>query len=179
MIRNLSSSMDGPEVIMDAEEYLQPKSHCPLPNGSSVTAETPLPPPTPVKKYATNAGGGGGVGSVSGSTVNGSEHPGVYGAEGFSSQGSHRTASPANSSRMGQIGHHHHHHLTGLPIHHPAGFHSGQQQQHHSRDSGGPSLRYCSDPLQLIGKGRKGKKKKERRRQTYYFLETIPLSWNN
>lgn len=140
--------MDGPEVIMDAEEYLQPKSRCPLPTGSTVTSETPLPPPTPVKKYAASSAGGGG------SIANGSEHgsaAGVYGAEGFSSQGSQRTASPANSSRIGAVGHHH---LAGLAtMHHPGGFHP-QQAQHHSRDSGGPSLRYCSDPLQLIGKGK-------------------------
>ena len=148
MIRNLSSSMDGPEVIMDAEEYLQPKSRCPLPSTSTMTAETPLPPPTPVKKYAASSTGGGSI-------ANGSEHAAVYGAEGFSSQGSQRTASPTSSSRIGAVGHHH---LTGLPVHHPhAGFHSSQQmhpQQQNSRDSGGPSLRYCSDPLQLIGKGK-------------------------
>ncbi|KZS10602.1 putative Epidermal growth factor receptor [Daphnia magna] len=151
LIRNLSSSMDGPEVIMDAEEYLQPKSRCPLPSGSNVTSDTPLPPPTPVKKYAASSTGGGGGSSI----ANGSEHAGVYGAEGFSSQGSHRTASPSSSTRMGAVGQHHHpHHLTGLPVgHHPGGFHPSQQlQQQHSRDSGGPSLRYCSDPLQLIGK---------------------------
>lgn len=137
--------MDGPEVIMDAEEYLQPKSRCPLPSGSNVTAETPLPPPTPVKKYAASSTGGGSI-------ANGSEHAGVYGAEGFSSQGSHRTASPSSSSRIGAAGHHH---LTGLPVHHPGGFHPSQQlHTQHSRDSGGPSLRYCSDPLQLIGKGK-------------------------
>lgn len=145
LIRNLSSSMDGPEVIMDAEEYLQPKSRCPLPSSSTVTAETPLPPPTPVKKYAASSAGGGSI-------ANGSEHVGVYGAEGFSSQGSHRTASPASMSRLGAVGHHN---LTGLPMHHPAGCYPTQQMHpQHSRDSGVPSLRYCSDPLQLIGKGK-------------------------
>jgi hypothetical protein len=102
--------MDGPEVIMDAEEYLQPKARGPLP--SSSTVETPLPQ-TPVKKYAAS--------------TNGSEPGGMaYGAEGFSSQsGSHTlTGSPASSSRN----------MTNL------------------RDSG-PSLRYCSDPLQMISKG--------------------------
>ena len=139
MIRNLSSSMDGPEVIMDAEEYLQPKSRCPLPSSSTATAETPLPPPTPVKKYAASSAGGGSI-------ANGSEHGGgVYGAEGFSSQGSHRTGSPASMAHMGAVGHHQQHHLPG---HHPGG------GFHPQRDSGGPSLRYCSDPLQLIGKGK-------------------------
>jgi L1 cell adhesion molecule len=153
LIRNLSSSMDGPEVIMDAEEYLQPKSRCPLPSSSStITAETPLPPPTPVKKYAAGGSSTGGGGSL----ANGSEHAGVYGAEGFSSAaGSQRTASPG----MAAMGHHHHHHLAGLPAgHHPSAFHPSQHPQqlqpNSQRDSGGPSLRYCSDPLQLIGKGK-------------------------
>ncbi len=90
LIRNLSSSMDGPEVIMDAEEYLQPKARGPLP--SSSTVETPLPQ-TPVKKYAAS--------------TNGSEQGGMsaYGAEGFSSQsGSHTlSASPASLHNMGHL----------------------------------------------------------------------------
>ena len=111
LIRNLSSSMDGPEVIMDAEEYLQPKARDPLPSVSTV--DTPLPQ-TPVKK--------------TGGSCNGSEQGTVYGAEGFSSQGSHVTASPASSTSRTNQG----------SIH---------------RNDNAPHLRYCSDPLQLIGKG--------------------------
>jgi len=109
LIRNLSSSMDGPEVIMDAEEYLQPKARDPLPSCSTV--DTPLPPHTPIKKYTTGSS-------------NGSEQGTVYGAEAFSSQGSHMTASPASSAR---------------------------NMANHRPDNA-PHLRYCSDPLQLIGK---------------------------
>ena len=108
LIRNLSSSMDGPEMIMDAEEYLQPKARGPLPSTSTV--ETPLPN-TPVKKYPPSTNGSDqGVAS--------------YGAEGFSSHRSHTVAgSPASSLIVNNI-----------------------------RDNG-PHLRYCTDPIQLIGKG--------------------------
>jgi len=78
--------MDGPEVIMDAEEYLQPaKTQGQLPNtvsASTVTGETTLPPLTP--SY--------GVGGSISMMMDPSHHqPGrstagsVYGAEGFSS----------------------------------------------------------------------------------------------
>lgn len=134
MIRNLSSSMDGPEVIMDAEEYLQPKSRCPLPSSSMATGETTLPPPTPVKKYPNG----------SSSSSNGTQHHGsefvmgasalgsVYGAEGgFSHAGNGGTSSALSTLSGGHL--HYAHHQQPPPS--------------------GNSLRYCSDPLQLIGKG--------------------------
>ena len=141
--------MDGPEVIMDAEEYLQPKARDPLPSVSTV--DTPLPQ-TPVKKTGTPSTPFRHVrrhppsclsaaltetsliylsvcpGSAGNGSCNGSEQGTVYGAEGFSSQGSHVTASPVSSS-------------------------SRANQGSIRRSDNAPHLRYCSDPLQLIGKG--------------------------
>lgn len=117
--------MDGPEVIMDAEEYLQPKCRAPLPSTSTV--ETPLPPATPVKKFANGQHG-----------ETGTLPLGAYGAEAFAGHAS--SAAPSRFSN----GHHPYH-----PGQMPAQFGTLPcQQQHGSRDSGG--LRYCSDPLQLV-----------------------------
>ncbi|XP_065571133.1 epidermal growth factor receptor-like isoform X2 [Artemia franciscana] len=58
LIRNLSSAMDGPEIIMDAEEYLTPKARQPLSSTTTMTtnsSETP-PPNTPTKKAPSIAG---------------------------------------------------------------------------------------------------------------------------
>ena len=133
--------MDGPEVIMDAEEYLQPaktqlsggggggqSGQHQLPNtvsASTVTGETTLPPLTPsyhamMMNHPNNP-------SSSSSTAGGSV---IYGAEGFSST----SASGAVSALA--------HHM--------------QMHGYSARDSSGgvASLRYCSDPLQLIGKGK-------------------------
>lgn len=122
--------MDGPEVIMDAEEYLQPKSRAPLPSTSTV--ETPLPPATPVKKFAN--GNGQPAGSEAGTLP-----LGAYGAEAFVP--GQRGVEPT------RFGHPYH------PGQVPVQFQTHPCQQANPRDSGGPSLRYCSDPLQLIGKG--------------------------
>jgi hypothetical protein len=51
LIKTLSMPIDGPEVIMDAEEYLQP-SKSQLEISSS---DTP-PPPTPIKKFMEDRG---------------------------------------------------------------------------------------------------------------------------
>ena len=50
--------MDGPEIIMDAEEYLTPKARQPLSSTTTMTtnsSETP-PPNTPTKKAPSIAG---------------------------------------------------------------------------------------------------------------------------
>jgi len=49
MIRNLASAMDGPEALLDAGEYLQPKSRAPLPSTISASSISGSPPNTPVK----------------------------------------------------------------------------------------------------------------------------------
>ncbi|XP_020278883.1 epidermal growth factor receptor isoform X2 [Pseudomyrmex gracilis] len=54
MIRNLASAMDGPEALMDADEYLQPKSRAPLPPGISASSTSGSPPNTPVKSCWPN-----------------------------------------------------------------------------------------------------------------------------
>ena len=52
LIKSLSMPLDGPEKIMDAEEYLQPgKSQI----GISRTGDTP-PPPTPIRKFMNDRG---------------------------------------------------------------------------------------------------------------------------
>lgn len=55
MIRNLASVMDGPEALVDADEYLQPKSRAPIPPimvSSSSTSDSP--PNTPIKSCWPN-----------------------------------------------------------------------------------------------------------------------------
>lgn len=49
MIRNLASAMDGPEALLEADEYLQPKSRAPLPARLSATSISGSPPNTPIK----------------------------------------------------------------------------------------------------------------------------------
>ncbi|CAB0028196.1 unnamed protein product [Trichogramma brassicae] len=52
MIRNLASTIDGPEALVDADEYLQPKCRAPLPPNllsNSTSAGSGSPPATPVK----------------------------------------------------------------------------------------------------------------------------------
>ncbi|RWS29410.1 epidermal growth factor receptor-like protein, partial [Leptotrombidium deliense] len=51
LIRNLSMPIEGPEVIMDAEEYLQPSKA----DQEVTNSETP-PPPTPIKKFMEDRG---------------------------------------------------------------------------------------------------------------------------
>lgn len=50
LIINLSKAIEGPEVIMDAEEYLQPSR-----SEHEGNSETP-PPPTPIKKFMEDRG---------------------------------------------------------------------------------------------------------------------------
>lgn len=49
MIRNLASAMDGPEALVDADEYLQPKSRAPLALNLSTSSTSGSPPATPLK----------------------------------------------------------------------------------------------------------------------------------
>nr|CAD7198577.1 unnamed protein product [Timema douglasi] len=50
LIRNLSSAMDGPEALVDADEYLQPKSRAPLAPTITTSNSSSTPPPTPTMK---------------------------------------------------------------------------------------------------------------------------------
>lgn len=55
MIRNLASAMDGPEPLVEADEYLQPKSRAPLPpNLLSNSTSGSSPPSTPIKSCWPN-----------------------------------------------------------------------------------------------------------------------------
>uniref|UniRef100_T1IN09 Protein kinase domain-containing protein n=1 Tax=Strigamia maritima TaxID=126957 RepID=T1IN09_STRMM len=49
LIRNLSVATEGPEIIMDAEEYLQPKITAPSPISDFSRYGLPLPLPSPIK----------------------------------------------------------------------------------------------------------------------------------
>ncbi|XP_077514213.1 epidermal growth factor receptor isoform X4 [Amblyomma americanum] len=51
LIRNLSMPMEGSEVIMDAEEYLQPRAQ-----PSMLLGAEQAPPPTPIKKFMDDRG---------------------------------------------------------------------------------------------------------------------------
>ncbi|XP_014221045.1 epidermal growth factor receptor isoform X3 [Trichogramma pretiosum] len=66
IIKNLASSMDGPEALVDADEYLQPKCRAPLPPNllsNSTSAGSGSPPATPIKTCWPN-----GVSLTGGST---------------------------------------------------------------------------------------------------------------
>lgn len=51
LIRNLSMPMEGSEVIMDAEEYLQPRAQ-----PTALPGVEQVPPPTPIKKFMDDRG---------------------------------------------------------------------------------------------------------------------------
>lgn len=137
MIRNLASAMDGPEALVDADEYLQPKSRAPLPIGISTSSTSGSPPHTPLKtcwpngiptlstdsptpqnqqnwdrelmRYNTSHNGGGGGGGSVGST----------------------STEPTNSSSQQS----HYSHPNG----------------HCAHIIGSDNSRYCLDPLGMVG----------------------------
>lgn len=136
LIRTLSMPIEGPETIMDAEEYLQPsKAH----NG----ADTP-PPPTPIKKFMDDRGFEGDPinsglslngGTNSDDTLDVQYRQNVF----INGYGRHCDINMANFNKYG--------HSLDQQIHYPT-----IQMNGHLRENSQGSGRYSSDPVKIIGK---------------------------
>lgn len=128
MIRNLASAMDGPEALVDAEEYLQPKSRAPLPPVISASSTSGSPPNTSVKSWPN----GKSLAADSPTPQNQQNWDREllrYGGNHGNGSASHEAG---NSSQ-----HTHYAHPNG---------HCG-----HVIGSDSSSSRYCSDPLKMVG----------------------------
>lgn len=128
MIRNLASAMDGPEALVDADEYLQPKSRAPIPPGLSASNTSGSPPNTPVKVCWPNGKPLAADSPTPQNQQNWDRELLRYGANHRNGNVSHE---PGNSGQ-------HPHFVT------PNG-HCG-----HPVGSDSSSSRYCSDPLKMI-----------------------------
>ncbi|XP_043278213.1 epidermal growth factor receptor isoform X2 [Venturia canescens] len=129
MIRNLASGMDGPEALLDADEYLQPKSRAPLPAGLSASSISGSPPNTPIKACWPN-----GISLAA-------DSPTPQNQQNWDRELLRYGTSRANGSTSHEPGNSlHHAHYS-----HPNG-HCG-----HVVTSDGSSSRYCSDPLKMVG----------------------------
>lgn len=131
MIRNLASAMDGPEALVDADEYLQPKSQAPLPTGLSASSTSGSPPRTPIKTCWPNG--------IPTSLATDSPTPqnqqnwnrelmrygAAHAADATSNEASNSTQQPHYSHPNGHCGN-----ILG---------------------SDSSSSRYCSDPLAMVG----------------------------
>ena len=138
LIRTLSMPIEGPETIMDAEEYLQPsKSHS--------GADTP-PPPTPIKKFMDDRGFEGdpinsGFSINGGTTGNSDDTLDVQFRQNIFMNGYGR------HSDFTTIGFNKFAHLDS------SGPYPVVQMNGHLRENSQGSGRYSSDPLKIIGKG--------------------------
>lgn len=130
MIRNLASAMDGPEALVDADEYLQPKSRAPIPPGLSASSTSGSPPNTPVKACWPNGKPLTTDSPTPQNQQNLDRELLRYGANHRNGNISHE---PGNS---GQHGHTHYASANG---------HCG-----HIVGTDTTSSRYCSDPLKMI-----------------------------
>lgn len=129
MIRNLASAMDGPEALVDADEYLQPKSRAPVPPGISVSSTSDSPPHSPVKTCWPNGKPLAADSPIPQNQQNWDRELLRYNSNHGNGNASHE---PGNS---GQHGHYAH----------PNG-HCG----HVAVGSDSSSSRYCSDPLKMV-----------------------------
>ncbi|XP_012281955.1 epidermal growth factor receptor isoform X3 [Orussus abietinus] len=146
MIRNLASAMDGPEALVDADEYLQPKSRAPLPPGISASSTSGSPPNTPIKTCWPN---GAQLAADSPTPQNqqnwdrellryGHGHGGMVGTGGGAGGGGPH----GNGNTVHEPGNSGQHPLYSRPSGHCGHFVVG---------SDGSSSRYCSDPLKMVG----------------------------
>jgi len=136
LIRTLSMPIEGPEVIMDAEEYLQPgKTHVVGSNN-----ETP-PPPTPIKKFMEDRGF---EGEPVSTTLNSAiSMTGTTGEDSLEAQMS-RHIFMNGYGRNGDF-------RSKYAHLEPASLYHGQSNGHLRENSLG-SGRYCTDPLKIFGK---------------------------
>lgn len=136
MIRNLASAMDGPEALVDAEEYLQPKSRAPLPPVITASSTSGSPPLTSVKSCWPNGKPLAADSPTPQNQQNWDRELLRYGGNHGNGNASHEAG---NSSQ-----HTHYAHPNG---------HCG-----HVVGSDSSSSRYCSDPLKMVGvKGKQNK----------------------
>ncbi|XP_046400809.1 epidermal growth factor receptor isoform X2 [Ischnura elegans] len=159
LIRNLSSAMDGPEALVDADEYLQPKSRAPIaPSSLTVSASlgppsssslgSTSPPHTPIKKWSGTTGmcpmphgnpgvdmAMAGIGLPQGSSISTSDEAGNHAAVLPSD-----SPTPQNLQNWDRE----------LRYGHNMDVHDGRPQG--PLHSDGSSSRYCSDPLKMLGR---------------------------
>lgn len=123
-IRNLGSPLDTSDVLVDADEYLQPKSRAPLPAGLSASSVSVSPPRTPIKTCW----------SIGLPTATDSPTP--QNQQNMDKEqlryGNGYAMSESGSSQLGLCAH-----LNG---------HCG-----HPFGSDSSASRYCSDPLKMVG----------------------------
>jgi hypothetical protein len=137
LIRTLSMPIEGPETIMDAEEYLQPsKAH--------TGADTP-PPPTPIKKFMDDRGFEGdpinSVISMNGGT-NSDDTLDVQYRQNIFMNGYGRHCEFVNMGNYNKFGH----------SESSAPYPSIIQMNGHLRENSQGSGRYSSDPVKIICK---------------------------
>jgi len=121
LICNLSSAVDGPEALVDADEYLQPKSRAPLAPALTTSSSSSSPPRTPIKT-CWPAG-----------TPVPAESPTPQNQQNWDRELMRYASGHPDDPRTAVM-----RHLNGQPVHH-----------HHGSDSS--SSRYCSDPLKMVG----------------------------
>lgn len=137
LIRTLSMPIEGPETIMDAEEYLQPsKTH--------TGADTP-PPPTPIKKFMDDRGFEGdpinsGFSTIGVMTGNSDDTLDVQFRQNVFMNGYGRHCDFANV----------HNKFTHFDS---SGPYPIVQMNGHLRENSQGSGRYSSDPVKVVGKG--------------------------
>ena len=122
LICNLASAVDGPEALVDADEYLQPKSRAPLAPALTTSSSSSSPPRTPIKT-CWPAG-----------TPVPAESPTPQNQQNW------------DRELMRYAGGHHHDPTGAAVMRHPNG-----QPSHHHHGSDSSSSRYCSDPLKMVG----------------------------
>ncbi|XP_011298700.1 epidermal growth factor receptor isoform X1 [Fopius arisanus] len=131
MIRNLASAMDGPEALLDIDEYLQPKSRAPLPAGLSNSSLSGSPPNTPLKTCWPN-----GIPSLPTDSPT-PQNQQNWDRELLRYNATHAVASQQSTEPNNSNQHPHYSRPTS-----------------HCRPASttdGSSRRYCSDPLKMIG----------------------------
>lgn len=129
MIRNLASAMDGPEALVDADEYLQPKSRAPIPPTITTSSASGSPPNTPMKSCWPN-------GKPLAADSPTPQNQQNWDRELLRYGGTHGNGSASHEA--GNSGQHTHY---AHPKAHCA----------HVGVSDSSSSRYCSDPLKMVG----------------------------
>jgi epidermal growth factor receptor len=147
MIRNLASAMDGPEALVEADEYLQPKCRAPLPpNLLSSSTSGSSPPGTPVKSCWPNGASLGTDSPTPQNQQNWDRELLRYGAALM--HGSGLVVGNPNLGHGSSTSHEGTNSMQRSHYAHPNG-HCGQLTILPGSDTG--SSRYCSDPLKMVG----------------------------
>ncbi|XP_057319876.1 epidermal growth factor receptor isoform X1 [Microplitis mediator] len=167
MIRNLASAVEGPEALVDADEYLQPKSRAPIPPGLSVPSITDSPPNTPIRScWPTGIPSHAAADSPTPQNQQNWDRELLRYGTAERSESTSGTNDGGINQRTQSYQHHHphshhnnnhHHHQHSLNHQHHQHQHSGNYNcpnDQHCRNIIGSadnrSSRYCSDPLKII-----------------------------